>query len=154
MPQLILLMTVLMLATPPAAVLAKDTGTTRYVAAATFAASEPGRFSSAERNLIRAWLREAQRHETNRQPAPELQPGLEKKAAHGKPLPPGWQKKLARGEHLERDYYYQGVALPDDLLRRLPPPPPGSEILQIEDRIIRLDAASRTIIDVFGLGGE
>jgi hypothetical protein len=43
--------------------------------------------------------------------------------------------------------------LSSDLLRRLPPPPPGSEILRIEDQIIRLDAATRTILDVFGLGG-
>jgi hypothetical protein len=152
MPRLILLMT--LLAAIPAAALAKDTAATGYAAATTYTMSERGTFSSAERNLIRAWLLEAQRHATTRQPATELPPGLQKKVARGKPLPPGWQNKLVRGERLERDYYHLGVALPDDLLRRLSPPPPGSEILQIEDRIIRLDAATRTILDVFGLGGK
>jgi len=115
---------------------------------------ERGTFSSAERNLIRAWLLEKERHETVRQPAAELPPGLQKKVTRGKPLPPGWQKKLTRGERLDLDTYRLAVGLPDDLLRRLPPPPPGSEILQIEDKIIRLDAATRTILDVFGLGGN
>lgn len=115
---------------------------------------ERGQFSSAERNLIRSWLLESERRQAVKQPAANLPPGLQKKVARGKPLPPGWQKKLARGERLDHEYYGWGRALPDDLLRRLPPPPPGSEILRIEDRIIRLDAATRTILDVFGLGGN
>jgi hypothetical protein len=154
MSRLMLLMTLLMAATLPAFALAKDTAATGHAGAASYAASERGRFSSAERNLIRAWLLEAQRRETTRQPTTGLPPGLEQQVARGKPLPPGWQKKLARGERLERGYYRQGVTLPDDLLLRLPPPPPGSEILQLEDRILRLDAATRTILDVFTLGGE
>jgi len=154
MSRMILLMILLMSATLPAFALGKDTATTGYAGAATYATSEPGTFSSPERNLIRAWLLEAQRRETIRPPATGLPPGLEKKVAVGKSLPPGWQKKLARGERLESEYYRQGVMLPDDLLRRLPPPPPGSEILQLEDRILRLDAATRTILDVFTLGGQ
>lgn len=113
-----------------------------------------GAFSSAERNLIRARLLEQERRASPRQPSAALPPGLQKNVARGKPLPPGWQKKLSRGERLDLDTYRQGIGLPDDLLRRLPPAPPGSEILQIEDRIIRLDAATRTILDVFGLGGN
>ena len=112
-----------------------------------------GRFSSAERNLIRAWMLETERRAAVKQPPAGLPPGLEKKVARGKELPPGWQKKLARGERLDRESYGWGRALPDDLLRQLPPAPPGSEILRIEDQIIRLDAATRTILDVFGLGG-
>ena len=113
-----------------------------------------GAFTSAERNQIRSWLLEEQRREAARHPTTTgLPPGLQKKVERGKPLPPGWQKKLARGGHLDDDYYTRGVMLPDDLLRRLPPPPPGSEILRIEDQIILLDAATRTILDIFGLGG-
>jgi len=156
MPQLMLLM-MLLAATMPAAALGKNTGTTKHAAAWTYETrerSDRGTFSSADRNLIRAWLLEAQRHETTRPPAAELPPGLQKKVARGKSLPPGWQKKLARGERLDHEYYSWGRGLPDDLLRRLSPPPPGSEILQIEDRIIRLDAATRTILDVFGLSGQ
>jgi len=156
MPQLILLM-MLLAAMLPAVALGKDTGKTNHAAAWTYESrerSDRGTFSSADRNLIRAWLLEAQRHETTRPPAAELPPGLQKKVARGKSLPPGWQKKLARGERLDHEYYSWGRGLPDDLLRRLSPPPPGSEILQIEDRIIRLDAATRTILDVFGLSGQ
>jgi Ni/Co efflux regulator RcnB len=152
------LTTLLLTATLPVDAVAKDVSISKPAAAQTFASSqhdeERGTFSSAERNLIRSWLLEKERREAARQPAAELPPGLQKKVARGKPLPPGWQKKLARGEHLDLDYYRQGMGLPDELLRRLPPPPPGSEILQIEDRFIRLDAATRTILDVFGLGGQ
>jgi Ni/Co efflux regulator RcnB len=114
-----------------------------------------GSFNSAERNTIRAWLQDAERQDAARHPTTTgLPPGPQKKVERGKALPPGWQKKLARGEHLDYEYYRSGRALPDDLLRRLPPPPVGSEILQIENQIIRLDAATRTILDVFGLGGN
>jgi len=150
MLRLIMLATLLLAASLP-------TVTSQAAAAQGIAAGlydERGTFSSAERNLIRSWLLEKERRETVRQPAAELPPGLQKKVARGKPLPPGWQKKLARGERLDLDTYRLAVGLPDDLLRRLPPPPPGSEILQIEDKIIRLDAATRTILDVFGLGGN
>jgi len=156
MPQLMLLI-ILLAAISPAVALGKDTRTTDHAAVWTYETrerSDRGTFSSADRNLIRAWLLEAQRQETTRQPAAELPPGLQKKVARGKPLPPGWQRKLTRGERLDHEYYSWGRGLPDDLLRRLSPPPPGSEILQIEDRIIRLDAATRTILDVFGLSGQ
>jgi hypothetical protein len=109
-------------------------------------------FNSAERNLIRSWLVESERLDASKHPPSEIPPGLEKKEAHGKALPPGWQRKLVRGEPLDNDFYRLGRTLPDNLLRKLPPPPPGSEILQIEDQIIRLDATTRTILDVFDLG--
>jgi hypothetical protein len=107
-----------------------------------------GTFSSAERNLIRAALLEAERREAAGVPS-----GLQKKAPRGQSLPPGWQKKMVRGGHLDYDYYNRGEMLPVDLLRRLPPPPPGSEILRIEGKILRVDASSRIILDVFDLGG-
>jgi Ni/Co efflux regulator RcnB len=110
-------------------------------------------FSSAERNLIRSWLLDAERQEAAKHPTTTgLPPGLQKKVERGMALPPGWQKKLARGEHLDREYYSLGRPLPEDLLRRLPPSRPGSEILKIEDQIILIDAATRLILDVFGLG--
>ncbi|MHB8707711.1 MAG: hypothetical protein ACYC9I_02445 [Desulfuromonadales bacterium] len=110
-------------------------------------------FNSADRNLIRSWLSQAERREAARHPVTGLPPGLQKKLASGKELPPGWQKKLSRGTLLDHDYYRHGVMLPDDLLRRLSPRPAGSEILRIEDQVILLDAATRTILDIFGLGG-
>jgi hypothetical protein len=107
-------------------------------------------FGPAERNMIRAHLQEQQRR-TAQQNVRGLPPGLQKKVARGKALPPGWQKKIAPGQSLDYQVYREGESLPDSLLRRLPPPPVGSEILQVEDKIFRLDSATRTILDVFDL---
>ncbi len=107
-------------------------------------------FSPAERNLIRAQLQRQERA-TSQQKHKDLPPGLQKKVTRGKALPPGWQKKIASGKSLDYQVYRQGESLPDILLRRLPPPPIGSEILQIENKIVRLNSATRTILDVFDL---
>lgn len=107
-------------------------------------------FSPAERNLIRAQLQKQERKTSQKKPK-GLPPGLQKKLARGKALPPGWQKKIEPGQSLDYQVYRQGESLPDVLLRRLPPPPVGSEILQVEDKILRLNSATRTILDVFDL---
>ena len=107
-------------------------------------------FGPAERNLIRAHLL-GLKHSTSKQGDRELPPGLQKKIARGKTLPSGWQKKVMPGKTLDYHVYRQGLKLPEVLLRRLPPPPIGSEILQVEDKIIRLISATRTILDVFDL---
>ena len=80
-----------------------------------------------------------------------LPPGLAKNVERGKPLPPGWQKKLEPGHSLDYHVYRQGESLPETLLRRLPPPPVGSEILQVDEKIILLNSTTRTILDVFDL---
>jgi hypothetical protein len=108
------------------------------------------KFSPAERNLIRAHLL-SQKENAPQKGNQNLPPGLQKKVARGKALPPGWQKKVSPGESLDYQVYRQGDSLPDILLRRLPPPPVGSEILQVENQIIRLNSATRTILDVFDL---
>ena len=105
-------------------------------------------FSPAERNMIRAHLAGAQHAATKHQ---DLPPGLQKKVARGKPLPPGWQKKVEPGHSLDYRVYRQGQSLPEDLLRRLPSPPVGSEVLQVDEKIILLNSTTRTILDVFDL---
>ena len=120
------------------------------VAAEQFDAQRREAFSPAERNLIRAQLLNQERA-MSQQHNRDLPPGLQKKVARGKALPPGWQKKVAPGQSLDFHVYRQGESLPDVLLHRLPPPPVGSEILQIENKIVRLDSATRTILDVFDL---
>lgn len=107
-------------------------------------------FSPAERNLIRAQLQQQERVKKQKKHKP-LPPGLQKKVARGKELPPGWQKKVAPGENLDYHVYQQGLNLPEEILRRLPQQPAGSEIIQVDDKIIRLNAATRTILDVFNL---
>lgn len=107
-------------------------------------------FSPAERNLIRAQLQQQDRVKKQKKHK-SLPPGLQKKVARGKELPPGWQKKVAPGESLDYHVYQQGLSLPEEILRRLPQQPSGSEIIQVDDKIIRLNAATRTILDVFNL---
>ena len=108
------------------------------------------KFSPAERNLIRARLL-GQRDSSAQRSYQNLPPGLQKKVARGKSLPPGWQTKVTPGESLDYQVYRQGESLPDILLRRLPPQPVGSEILRVEDKIMLLNSATRTILDVFDL---
>lgn len=69
-----------------------------------------------------------------------LPPGLQKKAAQGN-LPPGWQKKLRVGHHLSRDIYAHGRLLS-------PVDEYGYVTVQIEDRRLRLIAATMEIIDI------
>ena len=107
-------------------------------------------FSPAERNMIRAQLQQEERNKKQKKHK-TLPPGLQKKVARGKGLPPGWQKKIAPGDSLDYQVYRQGLSLPEEILRRLPQQPTGSEIIQVDDRIIRLNAATRTILDVFNL---
>jgi hypothetical protein len=107
-------------------------------------------FSPAERNMIRAQLQQEERKKKQKKHT-KLPPGLQKKVARGKELPPGWQKKIAPGDSLDYQVYRQGLSLPEEILRRLPQQPTGSEIIQVDDRIIRLNSATRTILDVFNL---
>jgi hypothetical protein len=110
-------------------------------------------FSPAERNMIRAQLQQEERNKKQKKQKKHknLPPGVQKKVARGKELPPGWQKKVAPGDSLDYQVYRQGLNLPEEILRRLPQQPTGSEIIQIDDRIIRLNSATRTILDVFNL---
>ncbi len=107
-------------------------------------------FSPAERNMIRAELQQQERikHQKKNKALP---PGLQKKVSRGKELPPGWQSKVAPGETLDDHIYRQGQSLPEEILRRLPRQPLGSEMIQVEDKVIRLNSATRTILDVFNL---
>ena len=81
----------------------------------------------------------------------KLPPGLKKKLERGGELPPGWQKKVARGEVMSDDVYYQSRPLPREIIKILPPPPPGTVIVTVEGKVVRLLEATRTIVDVFDL---
>jgi len=80
-----------------------------------------------------------------------LPPGLRKKLARGGELPPGWQKNVARGEVLDDDVFWQSHPLPSDLADKLPQQPPGTIIVTIGGKAVRLFEATRTIIDILDL---
>lgn len=93
-------------------------------------------FSPAERNLIRAHLLAQRQHTSPRS---------------GNLLPSGWQESVVRGKSLDYHIYRQGKSLPDTLLQRLPPLPAGSEILQVGEKVVRIESATRLIFDTFDL---
>jgi len=81
MPQLLLLM-LLLAATMPAVALGKNTGRPNHAAAWTYETrerSDHGTFSSADRNLIRAWLLEAQRTKPTGRRRPNYRRGCRKR---------------------------------------------------------------------------
>lgn len=80
----------------------------------------------------------------------KLPPGLRKKLERGGELPPGWQDKVARGEVIDEELYYRTRPVPDDIIRRLPYIE-GTSIREIDDRIVRVQDATRTVLDVFYL---
>lgn len=83
--------------------------------------------------------------------AKSLPPGLKKKLERGGELPPGWQKKVARGEVIDADLYGQARPLPASVYSRLPAQPVGTELIQLEDRIVRIIHDTREVLDVFRL---
>lgn len=80
-----------------------------------------------------------------------IPPGLQKKLARGGELPPGWQKKVARGEVMPSEVYKYSTRVPQDVWAKLPPQPPGTVIVNVEGKVVRLMEATRTIIDVLEL---
>ena len=108
--------------------------------------------SSHERQVIREYVivhSDQGKHGKKGHKAKSLPPGLAKKAARGESLPPGWEKKLARGQTMPAEVYRQCHPLPAEVTGRLPAPPPGTVLLTIEGKVVRLAQATLEILDVF-----
>jgi hypothetical protein len=110
-------------------------------------------FSDEERDVIRDYYNENAASGTGQYKGKkkDLPPGLQKKLERGGELPPGWQKKLARGEVLDPELRYQSEYLPRDLLSRLDERDAATEILRIQDKIVRVSKGEGTIIDMIDL---
>ena len=80
-----------------------------------------------------------------------LPPGLQKKLERTGELPPGWQKKLVKGEVLESSLYEIGKKHPVKPGDYSLEPRVGTEVLRIQDKIIRIKNGTREILDVFGV---
>ena len=104
------------------------------------------RIGDPEREVIRTYVQSQHLHAKK---SKNLPPGLAKKVARGGSLPPGWQKKCVRGEIMPPEVYRQCHPLPHEVLVKLPPPPPGTILVAVHGKIVRLVKASREILDVF-----
>lgn len=79
-----------------------------------------------------------------------LPKGQQKKLERTGQVSTGWQKKIARGETMPLDVVQQcRSSLPHELVRRLPPAPPGTILIGVEGKAVRLLEATREILDVF-----
>jgi hypothetical protein len=105
-------------------------------------------FSTGERDIIQSYARSCAVAENGKKPK-GLPPGLAKKVARGRELPPGWQKKCVPGQILSADVYKLCLPPPHELVAKLPVPPPGTILVTIDGKVLRLAKASLEILDVF-----
>ncbi len=73
--------------------------------------------------------------------AKRLPPGLQKQVDRGRPLPPGWQDKLQVGQRLDDEIFVHGIIIGSE-------PELGQISVRIDDRVVRLLAATHEIIEV------
>jgi hypothetical protein len=106
--------------------------------------------STPERVVIRQYV-EREGQSVRADNGKKLPPGLAKKLVNGSDLPPGWQKKCVRGEVMPRLVYDSCHPLPKELIEKLPPQPPGTILVAVEGKVVRLAKATREILDVFGI---
>ena len=80
-----------------------------------------------------------------------LPPGLQRKYERTGELPPGWQKKLMKGQVLNPGLYDRAKQHPIDPGDYSLEPQEGTELLKLEDRIIRIMNDTMVILEVFGI---
>jgi hypothetical protein len=125
-----------------------------------------------ERKVIQAYIDDWKSAQKGPGRSGALPPGLARKAAHGEGLPPayqtdglppglwqrvenerglprGWRKRLTRGGTVPIEAYRRADPLPDPLVARLPAGPPGSALVAIDGKVLRVDKTTREIHDVF-----
>lgn len=73
--------------------------------------------------------------------------GLQKKLERGGELPPGWKKKLKVGSVVSEDVLSNGKILDPKVLGDIPNTT-YSKIYKIQDKIIRINNATKVILDV------
>jgi hypothetical protein len=74
---------------------------------------------------------------------------LAKKVARGGDLPPGWQKKCVPGWIMPIEIFHHCHPLPHAILVKLPAPPPGTVLVAIDGRVMRVHKESREVHAVF-----
>ncbi len=80
----------------------------------------------------------------------KLPKGLQMKLERGGELPPGWQQKFQRGEVVDAEVYAQARAISPATLGGLATIP-GTEVIQVGDRVARVLTSTREILDVINV---
>jgi len=106
-------------------------------------------FSAGERDIIRSYVKSCTVAEGPGKRPKGLPPGLAKKAARGGELPPGWQKTCIRGQIMPKEVFKVCHPMPQEVVVKLPPPPPGTILVTIDGKVVRLAKATLEILDVF-----
>jgi hypothetical protein len=75
--------------------------------------------------------------------------GLAKKVAWFNTLPTGWEKSCVRGKVLPAEVHRHCQPLPYDVVVKLPPPPPGTVLLAVDGKLLRLGYPTYEILDTF-----
>jgi len=91
-------------------------------------------FSSREQGAVHSYYR-------------SLPPGLAKKLRRGKQLPPGWQNKVSVGQPIPKEYLVYAKPVPRELELQLSAGPIGSKVLQLADRVVRIEAGTNMVLD-------
>jgi len=104
--------------------------------------------SPSERDAIRAYVRN--RIDASKLGKPNGIPqGLAKKVAWFNTLPEGWQKQCVRGQVLPGEVHEHCQPLPEELTLHLAPPPPGTVLLAVDGKVVRVGYPTYEILDVF-----
>jgi hypothetical protein len=76
-------------------------------------------------------------------------PGQAKKAARSAQLPTNWQQQCVVGQIMPQEIYTHCEPLPQEVCVKLPPPPPGTIVVTLDSKVVRLAHATLEILDVF-----
>lgn len=95
-------------------------------------------FSRADRSTIQDYYR-------------NLPPGLQKKYRRTGEMPPGWATKVQVGKPLPVEYDRYVHRLPRELSDSVMRDSVGVEVIRIGQKVLRLERATRTILDVLEL---
>ncbi len=76
-----------------------------------------------------------------------LPPGLAKKLRRGGELPRGWQTKVRVGQPIPYEYLRYAEAVPLRLENQLSAGPVGTKLLQLAERVVRIEAGTNMVLD-------
>lgn len=77
-----------------------------------------------------------------------LPPGLQKKMRRKGELPPGWSQKVRLGEPMPEEYIRRAEPVSDDLRVKLHIDP-NTQLLQISNRILRVELGTNRLLGEF-----